>query len=306
MTNAQRVVLVTGASTGIGRCIAGRLAAAGHRVYAGARKPADLQALDAMANVEALALDVGDPAQVAAAVQRIAADQGALHGLVNNAGIGGLGPLVSWTDAELQQLFDTNVFGPLRLARECLPLLLAGRGRIVHIGSQGGSITSRWYGPYTATKHALEALAQCQRDELAAHGIGVSIVQPGGVVSQVGANAMAGTAARFERTPPPFDAEARAVLQAWRDAPGYDPALPESAANRRLSPPDDVAVAVAHALFDPAPRLRYLVGTRWEGQRVLDNLLQRLLDANDGAAMQYTPAELHALLDRHLAARAAP
>jgi NAD(P)-dependent dehydrogenase (short-subunit alcohol dehydrogenase family) len=298
---APRTFLVTGASTGIGRCIAERLAGQGHRVLAGARKASDLESLAAVERVKPLLLDVNQPSAIAAAVATVQAQGSGLDGLVNNAGIGGLGLLHTWTDEELQLLFDTNVFGPMRMSRACLPLLLASRGRIVHIGSQGGSITSTAFGPYTMSKHALEALAQCQREELAPHGVSVSIVQPGGVDTAIGANGAAGTEARWQRAAAPFDAMARQVLAGTSQPAAFDESAPESAANRRLSPPVIVADAVMHALLSPAPRARYLVGTRWEGDRVVRNLLARLLDA--GEALKYSRDELIAQLDAQLAAR---
>lgn len=300
---APRPVLVTGASTGIGHCITLRLARQGHRVFAGARKPGDLQALGAIENVVPLELDVTQPAQIEGAIAQVQAAGGGLWGLVNNAGVGGLGPLHTWHDDELQALFDTNVMGPLRLSSACLDLLLAAGGRIVHIGSQGGSITSAGFGPYTATKHALEALAQCQREELAPHGVSVSIVQPGGVATAIGANGRAGTQARLRRALPPFQADALAALAQMDQPAAYRADELESATNRSLSPPEAVARAVEHALFAPVPRARYLVGTRWEGDRVLRNLTERLLDANLGDALRYSRDELVALLDERLAAR---
>lgn len=253
--STRRSIVVTGAGSGIGRCVAERV--------------------------------------------------GTVHGLVNNAGIGGLGWLHTFSDEEFLQILDTNVMGPQRLSRALLPQLLASRGRIVHISSMGGSITSRWYGPYTASKHALEAFAQCQRLELAPHGVEVSIVQPGGVATGIGERSAAGMRARLQRAEPPFRAEAQAFVAGMdRPATGFDERQPESAANRRLSPPEAVAEAVAHALFAPTPRARYLVGSRWEGQRVIDNLITRLLDANEGPSMGYSRDELLALVDAALAQRA--
>lgn len=299
---AAKSIVVTGAGSGIGRCVAERLAQQGHHVLACARQPADLQALGAIAGIEPVALDVGRPEQVQALAGRLPA----LHGLVNNAGIGGLGWLHTFSDEEFLQILDTNVMGPQRMSRALLPLLMASRGRIVHISSMGGSITSRWYGPYTASKHALEAFAQCQRLELAPHGVQVSIVQPGGVDTGIGARGEAGLRARLQRAQPPFEAEAQAVLAGLgAPSPGFDGSQPESASNRRLSPPEAVAEAVAHALFAPTPRARYLVGSRWEGQRVIDNLLDRLLDANEGPNMGHSRDELVAQLDAALAQRRA-
>ncbi|WP_259376391.1 SDR family NAD(P)-dependent oxidoreductase [Rubrivivax rivuli] len=301
-------VVVTGAGAGIGRCVAETLAGQGHRVWACARQPADLAALGAIAGIEPVALDVRQPAQVQALAERLPV----LHGLVNNAGVGGLGWLHTFSDDEFQDILDTNLLGPQRLSRALLPALLAagaGQGRIVHIGSMGGSITSPLYGPYTASKHALEALAQCQRLELAPHGVSVSIVQPGAVATGIGQRGAAGLRARLQRAGPPF-AEAAAALLAQLDGDGgapapFGPSQPESASNRRQSPPAAVAAAVLHALFDGAPRARYLVGSRWEGDRVVHQLIERLLDANEGEAMQMGRDELVARLDAALAQRAA-
>lgn len=303
----MRHVVVTGAGGGIGRCVVERLAAAGHTVWAGARAAADLQALAGIAGVCPLALDVRDAVQVDAAAATIAQGSGGVvHGLVNNAAVGGLGWLHSFADAEFQAVLDTNVMGPQRTSRALLPLLLAagGQGRIVHVSSMGGSITSRWHGPYTASKHALEAFAACQRLELAPHGVHVAIVQPGGVDTGMGGKTAAAMKRRFESAAPPFDAESRALL-AQLDAPGagFDASQPESAANRRLSPPALVAEAIEHALFDPRPRARYLVGSRWEGERVVNTLIERLLDANEAPEQRRSRDELVALIDAALAAR---
>ncbi|TDP71036.1 SDR family oxidoreductase [Roseateles toxinivorans] len=299
----SRAILVTGASSGIGLAITRHLAGQGHRVYAGARKPADLAALAEIANVVPLRLDVRSADEVRAAVELVTAQGQGLYGLVNNAGVGELGPLVSWSDAQLQQLFDINVFGPHRVTNAMLPLLLQSRGRIVNIGSQGGSITSKFYGPYTMTKHALEAYSQALQLELAPHGVAVSIVQPGGIVSKVGENAQTATRAHFEQAPEPFRAEALQVLTAMNKPPPPQPDEPESSTNRKLSDPAIVCTAVEQALFSAAPKLRYMVGTEWEGNRVLHALIDKLLDANDGSSLHYPRERLVALLDEHLATR---
>ncbi len=303
----QHSVLVTGASSGIGRSIAERLAGLGHRVYATARRAADLEALAALPGVEPIELDVRDPEQIERARKRIEDDGRGLFGLVNNAGLGGLGPIAAWTDEELREIFEVNVFGPVRMSRVFLPLLTAARGRIVNIGSQGGSIAMGNYGPYTMTKHALEAFTIALDDEVGPHGVRVSIVQPGGIVSAIGDNGMAGTLSRLRRAQPPFEQEARSFLAAFESpgsamSPSAAPpdaeaaarraAEPESATNRKPSSPEIVAVAVLDALFSANPRPRYLVGTRWEGERVLRMLVERLLDANDCPTLGYPVEEL--------------
>ncbi len=327
-------VFVTGASTGIGRCLAGRLGALGHVVFASARRHADLQALAAIERVVPVRLDVRNPVEIAEAVRAVEARGLGLWGLVNNAGIGGIGPIAAWTDDELEEIFAVNALGPVRATRAFLPLILKSCGRVVNVGSQGGSISKKHFGPYTMTKHALEAFTVALAEEIAPFGAHAAIVQPGGVVTAIGRNALAGDLARFRRAPAPFDAEARAIAEAItpdeepggsRDGAGHggtgplaadpeaaagtgasgDPPAeePESETNRQPSSPDLVADAVLQALFDPAPRRRYLVGTRWEGNRVVDALLERLADANACPALGFTYDELAARLASALAAR---
>jgi NAD(P)-dependent dehydrogenase (short-subunit alcohol dehydrogenase family) len=274
----QAPVLVTGAGSGIGLAIVQALLQAGRPVIAGARRPAHLRMLQEL-GATALALDVRDPAQVLRAAAEIDQAGQGLRGLVHNAGVGGIGLLPSWSDGDVLDLFDTNVFGPHRLTRALLPALLRGEGRVVCIGSQGGSITAPFMGPYTMSKHALEAYAACLRLELAPHGVAVSIVQPGAVATDIGDNGRDANIARLEATPAPFDEAARAALKSLRAPTPPRADEPESAANRRHAAPAAVAAVVVQALFDTDPQARYLVGTRWEGDRVIGALTERLLDA---------------------------
>lgn len=320
--SVPHAVLVTGASTGIGRCVTERLAALGHHVYATARKEADLGALRGIDGVTPVELDVRDPAAIERAVELVRRSGRGLWGLVNNAGIGGIGPIATWSDPEIETLFSVNALGPIRMARAFLPLLLEAHGRVVNVGSQGGSISKKYFGPYTMTKHALEAFTVALADEVVSFGVHVSIVQPGGVATAIGKNALAGDIARFRRAPAPFDAEGRAIAEALDQiaappeaaaepdeggpsAPGEPDGPndePESEANRKPSPPDLVADAILDALFSPQPRRRYLVGTRWEGDRVIDTLLERLADANACPSLGYTREELIARLEQALGA----
>jgi NAD(P)-dependent dehydrogenase (short-subunit alcohol dehydrogenase family) len=297
-------ILVTGASTGIGNYLAGRLAALGHHVFASARRADDIDRLRAIDGVEPVLMDVRRTEDVRRAVAQVEERGLGLYGLVNNAGLGGLGPLAAWNDDELLEIFDVNALAPVRLTRAFLPLLVAARGRVVNIGSQGGSITKRYYGPYTMTKHALEAFTATLAEELGPYGVRASIVQPGGVVSAIGENSFEGTMNRFRRAAPPFTDEARAVIESMQqEAPEPSVGEPESETNRRPSPPEIVAVAVLDALFSENPRLRYLVGTRWEGNRVIDAFIERLLDANDCPALRYSVDGLVAMLRERAARR---
>ncbi len=297
-------VFVTGASTGIGNSLTHMLAAAGHPVYATARKDADLEALAAIPNVTPVRLDVRDPQQVRAALELVTRSGRGLYGLVHNAGVGDLGMVSTFTDEELRDVFEVNVFGPFRLTNVFLPMLIEAKGRVVLVGSQGGMISKKYYGPYTMTKHALEAYSVALRDELADYGVGVSIIQPGGVATNMGRNSFAGLVARFERAKPPFKEEADAVLESFNRPPETVPAeAEESETNRKPSHPDVVASVIVEALFSETPKLRYLVGTQWEGDRVLHALMEKLLDENDNPMHHYSRQQLIDLLDQKIAAR---
>lgn len=306
-TPADRPILVTGASSGIGYDLAVTLAGRGHTVYATARKQSDLEKLAGTAGVAPLQVDVRQAGQVLAAVEQVRKAGRGLYGLVNNAGVGELGLLAGWTDEDLYDIFNVNVFGVHRLTSACLDLLIAARGRIVNIGSQGGMLSKKYYGPYTMTKHALESYTETLRLELESHGVGVSIVQPGGVVTDIGEKSQAGTLRHFRQVPEAFREEAHMVLSALtaepEEVPAPDPQAEESEHNRKPSAPGVVSEVVLEALFSPQPKLHYLVGTRWEGDRVLNALLQKLLDENDNPSHNYSRAELVALLDRNIIER---
>jgi NAD(P)-dependent dehydrogenase (short-subunit alcohol dehydrogenase family) len=289
-------IFVTGASSGIGNYLTRTLAGLGHTVFATARKEQDLEALAAIANIIPVRLDVRDAGQLQAAVDLVDRHGQGLYGLINNAGIGELGMVSTWTDAELRNIFEVNVFGPFRVTNAFLPMLVRAKGRVVVIGSQGGMISKKYYGPYTMTKHALEAYSVALQDELAGYGVRVSIVQPGGVISDIGKNSLAGTLAKFRRARPPFKTEADAVLSAFEQTPQDRDGEVESETNRKPSPPSVVTEAVIEALFSEKPKLRYLVGTKWEGDRVLHALVEKLLDENDNPVHGYSAEELAQLL----------
>lgn len=295
----SRPVLVTGAGSGIGNCLVKHLATRGHVVYGGARSEGDLAALAKIENVVPVRLDVRDLEQVRDAEAFVRRQGTGLYGLVNNAGLGELGLLSTWTDDELANIFDVNVFGPFRMTNAFLDLLLESEGRIVNIGSQGGVITYKYYGPYTMTKHALEAYTVSLNYELEPYRVRASIVQPGGIATDIGAKSMAGNIARFNRAEAPFVEAAEQFLKALEQAP--EPTDDEeSETNRKPSSPETVATAVHDALFSERPKVRYLVGTKWEGDRVLNALLAQLLEENNNPEHNYSRDQLVALLDQQI------
>lgn len=182
------VVLISGCSSGIGRALADAFKAAGYQVWAGARKAADLEQLNA-AGFHAVAMDVNDAEVIQQLVERMSSEAGRLDVLINNAGYGGIGPLLDGGVDAMRQQFETNVFALVGVTRACFPLLRASKGLVVNIGSVSGVMTTPFAGAYCASKAAVHSLSDALRMELAPFSIEVMEVQPGAIASNFGANA---------------------------------------------------------------------------------------------------------------------
>ncbi|MFN0180179.1 MAG: SDR family oxidoreductase [Gemmatimonadales bacterium] len=284
-----KAVLVTGASTGIGRKIAEVLAARGYFVYAGARKPADIAELSKLKNMQGVKLDVTAPADIAAAVETVKKGGRGLHGLVNNAGIAILGPLVETDEAELRNLFDVNVFGPYRVTMAFAPLLIEAKGRISTIGSISGILSGPFLGAYSMSKHAVEAYSDALAAEMAGFGVKVSVIEPGNYKSEIGRNTMAHAervAARLAGGP--YEQAAKNMVAAMGRYDSY----PE---------PDDVAQAALHAMADPAPKMRYLVvPAARQAEVTIRKAIEELVQLNQGHQFSYDREALVKMLDEAL------
>ena len=265
--------LVTGTSTGIGEACALRLAERGWTVFAGVRRAEDGDRLKAevTGDVRPVILDVSDRDHMRRVIEDLEREIGTsgLHGLVNNAGVGGGGPLEYVTEDDWRWVFDVNLFGVVALTKAAIPLLRAGRGRIVHVGSIGGRLSAPGLGPYSASKHALEALAEAQRQEFArsATPIQVSLIEPGEVKTPIWDKGEA-TADDVERS---LDDIGRQRYQWVLDQTrGF---LDEG--RRKGVPPAKVADAVEHALTATRPKARYLVGP---DAKLMGHVVTRLPD----------------------------
>ena len=189
----SKAVLVTGASSGIGRDCALRLASSGFRVFAGIRRVEDGERLRAESSgaITPVILDVTDGASIAAAAQIVSraldvAGLGAgLYGLVNNAGIAVAGPLEMLSPKALRKQFDVNVIGQIAVTQAFLPMLRAARGRIIIMGSILGRMALPFVGAYSAAKFALEALAESLSMEIKGSGVSVSIIEPGNIATPI-------------------------------------------------------------------------------------------------------------------------
>ncbi len=195
--STSKVVLVTGASSGIGRAIADLLHARGHRVYGTSRRP---EAHTAPWRL--VAMDVIDDASVLAAVTTVLAEAGRIDVLVNNAGLVVSGAVEDTSIAEARRSFETNVLGPMRVAKAVLPGMRERRsGLIVNVGSLAGRIGMPFQGIYSATKFALEGLTEALRQEVAGFGIAVTLVAPGDTATPVVENRVRATAATDPASP---------------------------------------------------------------------------------------------------------
>jgi NAD(P)-dependent dehydrogenase (short-subunit alcohol dehydrogenase family) len=250
-------IVITGASTGIGRACALHLDDEGHQVFAGVRKDADGESLASKASsrLVPIIIDVTDEGSIAAAAKLVddAVGSGGLQGLVNNAGIAVSGPLEYLPVDDLRKQLEVNVIGQIAVTQAFLPLIRRGRGRIVNIGSVAGRAPSApLIGPYAASKMAMEALTDSLRLELARWDIHVSIVEPGSIATPI-----------WDKSGPDFDRLTNAMSDEGKSRYGkiIETGRKIAAAqNRRGIPPEKVAKVVEHALTSSRPRTRYLVG----------------------------------------------
>ena len=275
----REIVVVTGASTGIGAATARELAKRGFLVLAGVRRDQDADALRA-ANLEPVMLDVTDEAGIAGLVQRIADDPGRrrVRALVNNAGVAVNAPLETYPLSEWRRLFDVNLFGHVAMTQALLPALIESRGTVVNISSVGGKVAMATYGPYAATKFALEAVSDALRREVEPLGVKVVVIEPGavttGMLGHVDVRGHHIVSVMTTEQRGRYAALMYAVIsQAKASVPGG--ASPEQAAR-----------VIADAVTSNRPRTRYTVGrgtamiirlTRLLSDRTLDSLLARNL-----------------------------
>lgn len=266
-------VVVTGASTGIGRATALHLGRIGFTVLAGVRREEDGAALREEARgvsaIETVIVDITDPADVAALGVRFAGR--GLAGLVNNAGVSVVGPLEFLPVDDLRRQFEVNLFAHLAVTQALLEPLRASRGRIVNMSSIGGRFAAPYLGPYNSSKFALEGLSDSLRRELRSFGIRVSLVEPGSIDTEI-----------WRKGEAEADAAIAALSPRGRELYGRQLAGVRRTAQRTARhaiPAQKVADAVEHALTASRPRARYVVGTDARVQLALQALLPtHLLD----------------------------
>ena len=282
MSTAHRVALVTGASSGIGRATAIALHQAGFTVYASARTLGTLNDLQRQ-GLHIVQLDVTDEGSMQGAVRQITTEAGTISVLVNNAGYGLNGPTEELELPEVRREFETNVFGLLRLSQLVLPGMRAQRwGRIIHVGSVGGSFTAPGAGAYHASKYAVEALSDAMRYEVQSFGVDVVLIKPTGVhtafVGKINASVPdTGTESPYHAFKENMQ---RATTQMFSGrAPG-------------IIRPGNVTRVIVKAATVPHPRTRYLVGASAHVYLGLRRLVtDRMWDRLMGLQFPMTPVK---------------
>jgi NAD(P)-dependent dehydrogenase (short-subunit alcohol dehydrogenase family) len=271
-------VVITGASTGIGRATALRLARAGFDVLAGVRREedgADLRAQDG--RIEPVLVDVTDAGQIANLAARVGAAP--LAGLVNNAGIAVAGPLEGVPINLVRRQYEVNVFGLLAVTQALLDPIRAGQGRIVNIGSIGGRIDTPFVGPYSSSKAAMRSLSAALRRELRPWDIRVALVEPGALDTPIWRKGEQGAQETIDALPD----RVRTLYARPLDA--LVAATRKIAAN--ASSADDAAQAIEHALTAERPKAIYTVGREARIQGALHSVLPaRTFDALVARAMK--------------------
>ncbi|WP_046722571.1 SDR family oxidoreductase [Streptomyces xiamenensis] len=274
----SEMILITGASTGMGAATARELARRGFHVLASVRRQSDADTLR-NAGLEPVLLDITDPEQIASVSQRIADDPAGrpLRAVINNAGIAINAPVEVLSMEEWQRQFDVNFFGHVAVTKAVLPALHASGGRVVNISSIGGRIAMPTYGAYAAAKFAMEAMSDSLRRELAPHGVQVVVVEPGGVKTEMTGHGIERAKDTIATLSPTQRSRYGELLQAIiNQATSFtDSGLSAEAA----------ALVIAKAATARRPRTRYTIGrdaavlTRLS--RILsDKMLDRILAAN--------------------------
>jgi NAD(P)-dependent dehydrogenase (short-subunit alcohol dehydrogenase family) len=264
-------VVITGASTGIGEACALRLDKLGFRVFAGVRRSEDGEALQKKSSdrLTPVLLDVTSEHSITRAARTVG--DGPLAGLVNNAGIVVAGPVELVPIAQWRKQLEINVIGQVAVTQAFLPMLRAGRGRIVNMGSVAGRSALPFSGPYCSSKFALEGLSDALRMEMEPFGVSVSIVEPGAVRTPIWKKSMGEANESMAGTAPELLGLYRAMLAKIQAGAAL--------AEKGGCSAEEVAKAVEHALTAAKPRTRYVVGSDAKLRMRLRILPDRTMDS---------------------------
>ncbi|WP_434042915.1 MULTISPECIES: SDR family NAD(P)-dependent oxidoreductase [Sorangium] len=275
----QEIVIITGASTGIGAATARELARRGFHVLAGVRRDRDVDAIRGP-GIEPLILDITNPDHILALATRVHGDpQGrAVRALVNNAAMAVNAPVEVFAIDEWRRLFEVNLFGHIAVTQTLLPALMRSKGRVVNISSVGGKVAMATYGPYAGTKFALEAVSDSLRREIAPLGVQVVVVEPGAVRTEMPGRAIASAHEVASTMTPEQSQRYGGLVQAIIAQTAYH--------TKSGLPADAAAKVIAKAVTARKPRTRYTVGREAALLTLVRILPDRILDLLFAAALR--------------------
>lgn len=281
MDNKQKIIVISGASSGIGLYSTNHLSKLGNLVIAGARKTEDITKLSEIQNVQGVKLDITQPEDIDALVEFVKTRYSYLDVLINNAGIPGWGAIMDRDVKYFQRIMDVNFYGALRMIKALYPLLKKSNNHpiIINMSSQGGNYAFPFWAPYHSSKWALEALSDALRRELFPSGIRVAVIQPGAIHSAAFRSQQDEFAGYSKQVKSEFQVRAASMLQTAFVNP-----------NRKAKDPQVVADALVHAIYSPNSKLYYHPGRRLIPdflaaklpQKFVDRLLARFV-SNEGA-----------------------
>ena len=268
MSHNGKVVLITGASSGIGKETAKTLIAEGYTVYAAARRVDHMKDLEKLGGIP-VKMDVTSEAEMGAVVERIKRERGGVDILINNAGFAQYGPMEEIPMDKARYQFEVNLFGLARLTQLVLPYMRQKKaGKIINISSVGGKIYTPLGAWYHATKHAVEGWSDCLRFELKPFGIDVIIIEPGLIATEF--SDVVTTTIPQESMNGPYKEIVQALARNTENS------------RMRLSPPSVIANTISKAIKAHRPKTRYAVGSmaiplmlmrNWLGDRIFDQVL---------------------------------
>ncbi|MEA2477300.1 MAG: hypothetical protein QOC87_1499 [Actinomycetota bacterium] len=267
-------IVITGASSGIGRACAIYLEQRGHQVFAGVRKEADAEDLrkNGSDRMSPIIVDITDHDSIGAAFADVEARLAGrpLQGLVNNAGITVSGPAEFVPIDEVRRQFEINLFGHMAMTQAFLPMLRTSKGRVVNVGSIGGRNALPFMSPYCASKFAMEGFTDSLRMELSAWGMHVSLIEPGSIATPLWEKGTSQADSLIDDLPK----EAHELYGEAMDKAKVAAVREEA----RAIPPERVAAAIEHALTSSRPKTRYLVGRDARMIAAVKNLPDRVVD----------------------------
>ncbi|NVK22809.1 MAG: SDR family oxidoreductase [Kangiellaceae bacterium] len=285
-----KAVLVTGASSGIGKRTAEVLVEKGYFVYAGARKQKDIDALSAHKNMQGVRLDVTVQEDIDAAVDYISQQGRGLYAVVNNAGVTVFAPLIEVSEDDMQFQMDVNLFGPYRVTKAFAPLIMQSKGRIVNISSIAGTFAGAMLGPYNMSKFAIEGYSEALAQEMKKFGVTVSMIEPGNYNSKVIKNMKR----RMKQGVQQNDTSADSLYE--QEMQQLFRFFTEDRSNHK--DPIEVAQAVMDAIESEKPKLRYMVvPNEAEARLAITKAIEDVIQMNQRQPYEYDRKQLIELLD---------